>query len=582
MRWENALGKSNRISYAELIPDVSKQLRQPFIEWVSELGKPFGNSLDWWMTPLGGRVVMQTPIYLYLCYIFILKSILEKQNRSETLVVVCEDWSLLWTLEGVLRQEGHSTRRIGWWRICLVSRSIQRIVRLVGSWLVNLRWHLLAWIAAHWVSESQERHQRDPGKKQVVIHTCIDDECFTVDGVFHDRYFTELPRWLETHGCEVTILPWLNNVQQSVFSVYRWFRQSQHQFIIPEEHLGVANYLKGIRQIIKMGWALRGSHTFAGNCVTSLIRQECIDNLYAGTLRFLLNEPVLGHWLESGNRCDVFIDMFENMYTERPQLLALQRLSSSSLTVGYQHGAIPHELAGYCVTQDEWDSNIFPRRIVTTGPAASQILIKQGFPRANVVDGPALRYSYLLAQPLIDLSAPQDPSAGRSMLVVLPLDLSASVELLTRLLTSQAFLQTAGWSILVKIHPMMSRKALIRAVGVAELPEGWQWVTGAMADFLRRVVVVLGTATGALLDAAIHGVPVICLGRELGFAYNPLEFWADRYPTCRTVTPDRLKERLQEIPETDLCTPESNVMKLSACIRAGLGQLDDEHFSAFI
>ena len=582
MRWESILGKAGRISYADLIPDFSRQLRQPFIEWVSELGKPFGNSLDWWMTPLAGRVVMQTPIFLYLCYVSILKCILEKQHEADTLVAVCEDWFLLWTLEAMLRQEGYPASRIRGWRICFVVSSIRGVIRFCGSWLVNLWMYLLAWIAAFRTFELREQHDPDVFKKQVIIHTCIDDACFSDDGAFHDRYFTELPAWLESHGCEVTILPWLCNIQQSVFSVYRWFRQSRQRFIIPEDYLRLSDYVKGIRQIVRMGWVLRGSHTFAGHSVSPLIHRECIENVSAGSLRFLLNQPALERWLESGNRCDVFIDMFENMYYERPHLLALQKLSCDTLTVGYQHATIPDELVGYSVTEDEWDSGIFPKRIVTTGPAASQILIQQGFPRANVVDGPALRYSYLLARPLTVISERQELSDDPSMLVVLPLDLSGSVELIMRLLACRAILKEAGWSVLLKIHPMMLHETLMRTIGVSELPGGWQWVTGAMNDFLQRVAVVLGTGTGALLDAAIYGVPVICLGRELGFAYNPLERWGDQYPTCKTVLPHRLRERLEEILQRGIPSDESNLRELSDCIRAGLGQLDDDHFSAFI
>jgi surface carbohydrate biosynthesis protein (TIGR04326 family) len=580
LRWESVLGKSQRISYANQLGEASRELRKPFVEWVAKLGKGFGGSLDWWMTPLAGRVVMQTPIYLYLCYMVILKQTLACHDRAEDVLVVCEDWFLLRTFESMLQQERYETRRVGWWRMSLLFIAARGTVRLAGSWIVTLWMHAAVWLAAR-LTRKSAGPTADLLRKQVVIHTCIDDSCLGNDGTLRDRYFTELPAWLDAHGYEITILPWLCNVRRSVFATIKWLRSSRNRFIIPEDYLRPSDYLKAIRQVIRLSRILHGPQEFSGHCVTPLIQRERIQNLSAGLVRFLLNQPVLERWLQAENRCDIFVDMFENMYSERPQLLALKRFSPGAVTVGYQHATIPRELVGYCLTQDEWNAQVFPQRIVTNGPAATDMLIAQGFPRANVVEGPALRYSALLDSPVMEPANDEVPE-NPSVLVVLPLDLAASVELLVHLISQRSFLEEKHWTVLLKIHPMMSADKLLSRAGLADLPIGWRWVTGDLENILDQVMVVLGVATGALLDAAIRAVPVICAGRELGFAYNPLEYWSDDYAMCETVLPHRFTERLEEIRQAGNGRERSKAFELSVHLRAGLGQLDDAHFRAFI
>ena len=84
------------------------------------------------------------------------------------------------------------------------------------------------------------------------------------------------------------------------------------------------------------------------------------------------------------------------------------------------------------------------------------------------------------------------------------------------------------------------------------------------------------------MEAAAFGLPMICLGREMDFAYNPLESLGETYDICKTIAPSMLSERLDEIlNEPDLQT-RFQLSKLSEEIINGMGTLDETHYSAFL
>lgn len=577
VRWEGVLGKTRRISYAGLLDETSRRLRNSFVHWVSELGRPYHDSLDWWMMPLAGRNITQTPIFLHLCYLDILRQVLT--GLREDLVVVCEDWFLLRAIELNLKRDGYRVKRTVSWPLYFIRDAVKLVMRFLARWAWHISYQLYAKAVARLTMRYSSQTPGDRRKRQVLVHTCVDEACFSKDGTFRDRYFTDLHAWLEARGYEVTIMPWLYNVEKPRHWAYRWFRENPHRFLILEDYVRVSDYPKCIWQVIKSGLILRGKHTFGNDTVTPLVvRERIVGASAAESIRFLLYMPAVRRWLRAGHRCDVVIDMFENAPCERPLIKAFKHQSPETIIVGYQHSMFSNELIQYRITREEWSSGVFPHRIVANGKLAADHLLREGF--GSVCIGPALRYKHLLDERRSGFSV---PSGWKHLLVVLPLELSAAVEVVARLLNARCLLEEPGLQVGLKNHPMVSPQAVMRQMGIRELPRGWAWAAGSIYEQLQRATLVVGAATSALFDAAALGIPVMCLGRELGLAFNPLDHWQDKFEACRCVTPELFESRLKELLSSLHQSKERSEWKeLSSQIVAGLGRFDDVHFSAFI
>ncbi len=581
-RWEKWLGQAERLSYAQWLPQTFKELRGAFIQWVSDLGKPYGDSLDWWMTRLSGRNPLQTPIFLHICYVDILHKHFLGELSGECLIV-CEDWYLLRSIEANLKRAGYPTKRSQFWQARAAASALKGLLDTFARWGYALSYQLFTLLVVKLLFR-KEASQGSGKKKQVIIHTCVDEACLGADGKFHDRYFAGLSEWLETQGYQVRTIPWLFNVKRPAFSAYLWLKRSSSQFLIPENYLQLTDYVKSVWRIFRGGLILRGEHRFSHYNVTALIKRERLANYSAaGWVKFLLYIPFFERWTHDGNHCDIFIDMFENMPCERPLIKAVRQYSPETLTVGYQHATIPDELMGYGVTIDEWGSRIFPDRIVTNGPASAGVLAKEGFPADAIATGPAFRYSYLFDKTwLKPCAARLGNVSGQIVTVLLPLDIPAAVELLLAVVRQADRVMEAGLCVELKIHPMLPEVKLMRAAGLSQLPSGWGWAAGSMHEQLGKTVIAIGMGTAALLDAAAAGVPILCLGRELGFPFNPLEFWGGRYAVCRTVNPLDFPQFLEEMIETDDKEAAFQLTQLSSEIIHGLGRLDDEYMFSFV
>lgn len=582
-RWERHLGSKERISYAQWLPEVFDELKQRFIQWVSDLGKPYEGRLEWWMARLSGRNPMQTPIFLHICYLELLHKKLISDLHGECLIV-CEDWFLLQTIETNLKSAGYSTRRARFWQVRFIFAALSNLLEAFARWGYALGYQLVAWLLVKTLFRKKAVPALDE-KKRVIIHTCVDEACLGVDGKFHDRYFSGLSEWLEIQGYQVLIIPWLFNLRRPLVSTYWWLTRSADKFLIPENHLRFSDYVSPIWELLKSGMILSGEYSFSGFKITPLIRRERWANKSAaGLIRFLLYIPFFKRWRQVGNSCDIFIDMFENMPCERPLISAIRMYSPDTLIIGYQHASIPGELMGYFVTADEWACGIFPDRIVTNGPASADILASAGFPEGAIIPGPALRYRYLFDW----TGSKAGPAANRAgeperiLTVLLPLDVPAAVELLLGVARIADNVAAADMHIELKIHPMLPNDTLLRAAGLLALPTGWRWAMASMHDQLDRTEIAIGMGTAALLDAAAAGVPVICLGRELGFSFNPLEYWCDKYPICRTVSPLELAQRFNELMGAKDRESQFQLRQVSLEILHGLGRLDDEYFKAFV
>jgi surface carbohydrate biosynthesis protein (TIGR04326 family) len=580
-RWETRLGPDQRVSFADRIGDVSARLQAPFLEWLAQVAKRYAGSLDWWMTPLAGKTLPQLPLFLNVCYLHLLDELVNATD--DRLIVVCEDWFLLSAVRTHLREAGRAVRRTTFWPLWLSASAALQAVRFLARYLWHINGLLKALVAARLTRAGIGVIPGDPGKWAVLLHTCIDDECFGEGHVLRDRYYGRLPQWLVDHGCEVTTIPWVYNSRRSVFELDRWFRASQQRFLVVEDYLCLGDYLRCSAQILRTGLVPRGERRLLGQDVRSLLWRERIHNASAvERMRFLLYEPALRRWLRMGHVCNVYIDMFENMYPERPPIRALRAFSPGTLIVGYQHASVPGEMLAGSVTAEEWQTGIFPDWIVANGSTGAELLVRRGFPSANVAVGPALRMEYLIAQRARRQADTPSAAYRRAVLVLLPLDMAESVELVAQLMACTEVLRARGAPVMLRVHPMMSVALFLRRAGIRQLPPGWHVGTGPLVEQLPEAAVVVGTGTAALLDAAALGVPAVCLGRELAATYNPLEVWADRFPWCRTVPPKRLGERLDEILSAGVEGGELALQELSATLVAGLGQVDDRHLEVFM
>jgi hypothetical protein len=357
----------------------------------------------------------------------------------------------------------------------------------------------------------------------------MSDSYFGARGEARDRYFGDMPRFLEGQGFDVVILPWLYMVEKSHLKVLRWFGQSRSRYLIPEEYYTPVDFWWAMKVVLRQGKLPQRSVPFQGVDVSLLLigaqRSQLVDT---GCARFILYYRLFRRLSCQGVRLDAFLDTFENMASEKPSILGLRHYYPRLTKIGFQHLlALPPMFLSMQTNDTEVEVLPMPDVIVANSDLIRSQLIAAGFPTSRIRVGPSLRFSYLISRKFA-----LEPE-NRSVLVALSFDRDASRELLARLL--KAFPEDEGIRFYLKPHPDVTDQIFHQLTDGLHLPVHMERVDGSMDAWLSRTTCAISGATTAAFELAIAGVPLVLFGRERDLDINPLAEFSEVNAPAYTV-----------------------------------------------
>ena len=380
-------------------------------------------------------------------------------------------------------------------------------------------------------------------KLRVLVHACIDESYFAEDGSAQDRYLTVLPQALRQKGYDVVIMPWLCNVSRSRRDAFAWFRQWPERYLIPEDYYSLWDYIWAAWIVISQAWFPSGKQVYQGIDVTLLVaearRQGAADT---GIALFVRYARLIRKLKAIGFKLDIFVDKFENMVTEKPQVIALRTYMPEVITVGFQHYVAPYPLQLHMfTTPEEAVEAPHPDVIVCNSQFCVDLFAKEGFPGHKLRVGPSLRYLHLMD------NHTNQGGIDNHVLVILPLDTGVAGEMVYKLV--EAFPSDEGVRFLLKVHPAMPRRQWLLALGERTLPAHMLTVDGEMSEAVRNAACAIASpGTTAGLELLLAGVPVVTVGRETDLDMNPFAWFSELEGSI--YSPDQLRNALMGILST--------------------------------
>lgn len=554
-RWEAALA-GERLRSGQALRDVAERLRQPFLDLVGELGRRHG-SRAWWASPVSERNTLVSPLFLRCCY---LRLALEEAARSDgELLVVCESVAVLATLA---REHPGSE-----W-------AAPRPRGVPGGWRTGAR------RALRFLLRGLSRRLRRPppphpprsGRPLALIRTWVDEASLRADGGFSDRYFPGLAEWLEERGHDVVKVPVLFGLERPWAEAWASLDRGDRCYLAAESLLGLRDHVAAVLDGIRFGRIHFRDVTLAGLDVSPLFEEERRRTLLdESSLEALLSARLPRRLAAAGWDVSVAFDPYENLNVSKQLILGFREASPRTRLVGYQHSSAPPMLLSHFATAAEAAFAPLPDIVVCNGPLFADVLVAEGLPGGRVVTGPALRYAHLWDE---------HPAAGRerAVLVPLPLEGSAAAELAFKVVA--AFGDVQDVAVWLKPHPMFGREALLRALGVAELPPSFELVAGGMAEWLGRAGALVALASTTLFEAVAAGVPLVVVGRESALDLNPLGWHDGLAPVISD--PDALRAQVLELLDLPVGERERRVAAGRELLERSFGRVDEAAMEAFL
>lgn len=491
-RWAAACGRplpEAATRYAE----TCKALRQPFVEWIDQLGRRYGESFDWWLQPFSERNSMLSPLFANVTYVSLAIDLIDAGQLD---MVVAEDASVIEALrrnreKAVTADSGATRRQSG------TLSHLRAAIAFTGLCVWNA-------LAARLTKPRRSRLKIE--SRSVLWRTYLPESRDPASAGRTDPYVPGLLEWLSAQGIAV----WTVAVRvPSRGYGLRWLKQyrTAERALVPEDFLEWSDYVDAF----SCGWYGRihpdSTHFFQGLDVSPLAEAERCRQ--AGTnsarrARLLSRVPV--RLAQYGLDPTAILTWWEHQALDKAFIQGCRAAYPRKRILAISNNGLPLNQLNLFPTPLECEVGVVPDVIWCGGPAAAELLRSGSNGSAGAVTGAAARYQYLWN---VQVRA---SSAIRDVLVCLPVAAQPATGLLAAV--RQAALARPDIRWIVKQHPALVESFEPTSTNIA-------LTTAPLATLLPLVDGVLTTASGTALEALAAGLRVLIWAGQMAVPFTP-------------------------------------------------------------
>ena len=508
-RVESLLGTENRWRLGEKLHQVASELRQPFLDFVSEIGQNQTDQIGWWSSTFSWKVWGASDFFLLVCYLGLARAVTQKATASGTrlLVIVEDPWLLrqlkesgtvcydnagsLWRQKMLLAAQGLA-KRVVW---------LTRVLRHYGR-------QRRVWAG---------RSTKAPLEASVAMYSYPMSRCLRENDGWADPFLPGLDQFLQKLGYNVIRFspPERSGFEDEIAQRHEYF-----QPLILFATVGVV--LRSLTAFWRPRWPK--PLDVDGIQVGRLVERECwLEQSRSSSCIYRLFYECLRRMIRAGE-WRLIVYPYENQPWEK--MIALCARERGIRTVGVQHSAISVYYMSYFLGTDEARHMPLPDLILTSGPYPHKLLMEGGNPPEQLKMCGSIRYNHLTNQGEQQPSASFDSPPRSEILVALPIDIYTARHLLSAI--RWAFPSGGsekGLSFHIKAHPMCP---------VSDSDVGFPSVdapTNISEAFQNcGLVIFVGSTVGP--EAVALGHTVLRYRPELLLDVDPSEPFGDSIPTC--------------------------------------------------
>jgi len=504
------LGKAEYIRIASIVQENAKDLRQKYIDYIGKLSLK-NNSLEWWANPLSDKNPYVSKSFFHSCLLKTALDLLSIYEKNNLILFVENDAVKNSMLDNVKSK-----------KIIVINSFIDKIFAIskhTSIFLLYHCWFLFKNIYSIFVSRYiYGIHKEASTKKSLyLLYSPINSRSFDKEGKYHESFFGELKKTLETRGKETAILPFIWLPLRQYNQIIKNMKRSESVFIVPHAFMSIMDAPKILLHSI-LNKPENIKYPFLDNMnISSIINSD----LYEAWIRTRQASNLWFYDMVKGLKrnkinIDTFIYIYENLAREKIMCIAFRKFYSSTYLIGYQHSAFPKMRLDYFFSNYESEIHPLPDRIITNGEYYKNLLVKSAYPKDKVVKGTGIRYKYLadIEEKKLALN-----SNNPTILVTPSIDMAEVADLL--MLAYKSFGDKKEYTVIIKCHPFLSFKK-INAHLKLKLPSNFHVSEDGMNSLLMKADILLYTSSTTSVEALRMGVPVIHIESSHFLDLDPL------------------------------------------------------------
>lgn len=514
-RVESLLGPENRWQCGEKLRQAAKNLRQPFLDFVAEVGVHQRDRISWWSSRFSWKMWTNSDLFLLLCYLCVAQEVIQEALRRRIgLLLVVEDRWLLHQLKencaGLRPLVGFAHAGwLGWEKCQAIFSGVLKRVWWLWTMLRNYVRQRRAWPGGK---------PHSPSTPTAAIFSYPLTSCLLNGGGWEDPYLPGLDLVLQKLGYEVVRFspPDTAGFEYELAKRYAYFRP----LIL---WATVAGMWRSLRAVWWPRWPERLSVN--GLLVRRLVEREWWLEVGRSSLcGFRIHYECMREMLRQGEWRWIVLP-YENQPWEKMITLCAQERGVR--VAGLQTAILSRYYLPYFLGEGEAQRVPLPDVIFTSGPYAHRVLVEGGNPPERLHMCGNVRYPHLTNRATGGLSQIPNPASRSEILVALPIDPHMSEHLLAAI--RRAFPTGGveeGLRFHIRSHPMFPVKREEIGFPAAIVPSNFQDLTETLPAF--GLVIFCGSTVG--FEAIAAGRAVLRYRSELLLDVD--EVYDDNIPTC--------------------------------------------------
>ena len=532
MKLDLTQGKQFNNQVREIFNAISDQSRHEFTNLIGEMSQnpPLKNNLDWWVQSPASRNTLSSPLFYHFCIIRLVDYLI-KNNILITEITV-DSVALKIILNKILKKNSINI---------IIYGPTSGIKKSINIFLKNINTVYITFLRMFYKLKCAKKTKSFQKPLHDGFLTLID--VFVFPGyISKDRYYNALLENLSnTDKLSIYFVPTLTNIPQSDISLaYKELRQSERNFLIKEDYLGINDILFSIFHFFRLYFLRIYPVYFLGVNISLLIKEELITlNEFSGSVDALLNYRFARSLRKNRIRLRLVVDWFENQVVDKGWNSGFAQFYSNIRRVGYL-GFIPNK-SYLCLFPSKFENsnNVLPSEFVVIGPKLIQS-INEFDSSINLNVGPAFRFHYLW-----DEHYSNSDSSIYVILIVLPGIEEHAISLLKSLKYSISKTDNTNKRYYIKSHPILDNDFISSKIKSA-FPRQITIIQESFSQILFKsnLLITSGVST-AIYESFACGIPAIIYENQSGINFSskpnnvPKQIW--RY--CKT--PEDISNSIQ-------------------------------------
>ena len=488
------LGKGKRHLIGDLLQKVAHHEKQPFLDFIAELGLQQKNKPHWWASSIAYKSPLASDFFLLWCYVAMFEKVCleEKWDGEKPLLVFVEDRWLYRHLWKRCKENGSS--------LSFLSRKsiLPELFKLI-AWGIAVRgYFLLRTVWQRWQAKGAGSKKKvlnlASGEDNIYIYSWVRDRFFKENGEFESPYFGRLPRFMNDNGRNVVY------ITQSFLTPTlkrRCLNQGDFKFIFLDDYINLWSIVRSSLSIFSIS-------SFAGSPLKNLLLREIAREFPSFPVNILQYVAFRRCLKEIKQERTTIIYPFENQPWDKMLCMVAEESDKDIKLIGYQHSMVSLLLLNYFLGAGESSIMPLPDCIVTSGEYTLNLLKNAGYGETELVNGGTLRYEYLYKT---EKRLIKKDETSEVVLVAMAYSRNLTEELLISLFNAFIDLTKEEIRFVVKFHPEVPLESL--KIKLPFWPAHFQKTYKPISEVLKEVDLVIYSSSTVGLETLFYGVPVV-------------------------------------------------------------------------